>query len=105
MRVGDAQDFENALDRPVFADPAVQRVERDVGLQPCEDFGDVARDVDAGDAVAGLLERGGAAVSGIERDRPFRRPAAHQNRNMLHEPPDARALPHTGIKRQLTRAR
>ena len=89
MRVGNAQNLEHALDRAVFADPAVQRVEGDVRLQLGEHVGDVAADVDARDAIAGALERVGAAASGIERDRPLRRPAAHQHRNMFHEPSGA----------------
>ena len=48
MGVGNAQDFQHALDRAVLADPPVQRIEGDVGLEPGEHFGDVAVDVDAG---------------------------------------------------------
>ena len=47
MGIGNAQDFEHALDRAVLADAAVQRVEGDVGLEAGERRGDVAVDVDA----------------------------------------------------------
>ena len=48
MGVGDAQDFEHALDRAVLAAAAVQGVEGDVGLEAGEGRGDVAVDVDRG---------------------------------------------------------
>ena len=87
MRVGNAKKFKHALDRSILADPAMQCVERNIRLQPGEHIGDIAADIDTGDAIADALERFGASASRIERDRPFRRPSAHQHRNMFHEPP------------------
>ena len=52
MAVGNAEDFEDALQRAVLARTAVQHVERDVGLQHRQHGGDVAADIDLGDAVA-----------------------------------------------------
>ena len=48
MGVGDAQDLQHALDRPVLAAEPVQGVEGDVGLEPGERVGDRAVDVDRG---------------------------------------------------------
>ena len=89
MGIGDAQDFEHALDRAVFAAAAVQRVEGDVGLEAGERGGDVAVDVDPADAIAARFQRVGAAAAGIERNRPLGRPTAHQHRYVLHRPSEA----------------
>ena len=43
MGVGDAQDLEEALDRAVLAEAAVQGVEDDVGPHLRQDRGDVER--------------------------------------------------------------
>ena len=60
MGVGDVEDLEDALDAAVLAEGTVQGVEGDVGLQPRQHVGDVAADVDAGDAVALAFQRIGA---------------------------------------------
>ena len=60
MGVRDAEDLQDALDRPVLAAEPMQRVEGDVGLEAGERVGDAAIDVDAGDAIALRLERIGA---------------------------------------------
>ena len=84
MGVGNAQNLEHALDRSVLADLAVQGVEGDVGLEARQGVGDRAIDVDAGDAVAGGLERVGALPAGVQRHRTLGRPAAHQDRDVFH---------------------
>src|SRR5476649_2953965 len=86
MRIGNAKDLENALNRSILADTSMQGVEGDIRLQFGEHFSNVAADIDPRNAIAGALERVGATASRIERDWPFRRPAAHQHRNMFHEP-------------------
>ena len=83
MGVGNAEDFQDALQRAVLARPAVQHVEGDVGLERAQHGRDVAADIDAGDAVAGALERVGAGLAGAQRDLALRRPAAHQNGDVL----------------------
>ena len=52
MAVGNAEDFQQTLQRAVFAGPAVQHIERDVGFGGGERGGDVAADIDRRDAVA-----------------------------------------------------
>ena len=96
VRIGNAKNLEDALNRSVFPDASVQRVESDVGPQLCEGVGDRAVDVDAGDAVALGFERVGAAAAGVQRNRTLRRPAAHQDRDMLHSPRQFANNPPTG---------
>ena len=43
MRVGDAQDLQQALDRAVLAEAAVQRVEGDVGLELARELSAMSR--------------------------------------------------------------
>ena len=52
MSIGNAENFQHALQRAVFAGPAVQHVERDVGLGFGQRGGDIAADIDRRDAVA-----------------------------------------------------
>ena len=51
-RIGNAEDFQQALQRAVLARTAVQHVERDIGLEFAQRRGDVAGDVEAADAIA-----------------------------------------------------
>ncbi len=51
MAVGNAENFQHALQRAVLAGPAVQHVERDVGLERAEHRRDVAAGIDRSDAV------------------------------------------------------
>ena len=83
MAVGNAEDFEHALQGAVFAGAAVQHVERHVGLERAQVRGDVAVDVDAADLIAGALERVGAGLAGAQRDIALGRPAAHQDRDVF----------------------
>ena len=87
MRVGDAEIFENALDRAVLAERSVQGVEGDVRLELGKHGADVAADVDARDPVALGLQRIGARLAGGQRHRPLRRETAHEDSDMLlHSP-------------------
>ena len=92
MGVGQAQDLEQALDRAVLAEAAVQRVEDDIGLrrEVLEHGRDVRPDVDRRDPIALPLERLAAGLAGAERDLPLGRPPAHQHRDVFwcgHEAP------------------
>ena len=84
MRIGYAQDLEQALNRAVLAAHPVQGVEGDVGPELRQRVGDGPVDVDAGDAVADRLEGVGALASRIQRDGALRRPASHQDRDVFH---------------------
>ncbi len=83
MRVGDADDLQNALDGAVLARPAVQEIERNVGFERLQHAGDVTADVDAGQPVILLLQDIGAGFPRAQRDLPLRRPSAHQDRDVL----------------------
>ena len=83
MRVGNGEIFEDALDRAVLAERAVQRVEGDIGLELGKHGADVAADVDARDAIAFRLKRVGAGISGGKRHWPLGRKPSHQHRHML----------------------
>jgi hypothetical protein len=72
MAVGNAEDFEQALEATIFAERTVQQVERDVRLQPCQHLGDVAADVEARDAIAAALGRIGAIIARAQRDLALR---------------------------------
>ena len=83
MRVRDAEDLEEALERAVLAGPTVKHVERDVGLGGGQSRGDVAADVDRRDPIAAAAERIGAGLAGAQRNVPLGRPAPHQNGDVL----------------------
>ena len=56
MRVGDSQDFEHSLDSAIFADSVrAVALKATSGFRSRENVGDVARDVDAGNAVTRAL--------------------------------------------------
>ena len=78
------QNFQHALQRAVLAGAAVQHVERDVGFQVTQRRGDVAGDVDAGDAIAELLGSIGAGLAGAQGNLALGRPASHQNGDVFH---------------------
>ena len=82
MGVGDAERLQHALDAAILAEAAMQRVEADVGAKLGELGRHVAPDIEAAHAVALRFERLGAGLAGAERDFPFRRPAAHQHRDV-----------------------
>src|SRR5262249_42883007 len=83
MGVRDGEDLEDALDAAVLAEGTVQRIEGDIGHEPGEHLGNVALNVDAGDAVAGRFSRIGARIARGERHRPLARPTTHENGDMF----------------------
>ena len=87
MAVGNAENFQHALQRAVLAGPAVQHVEGDVGLQRAENGGDVAPDIDRRHAIAEADERIGAGLARAQRDFALGRPASHQNGDVLRHAP------------------
>ena len=83
MGVGDALDFQDALQRAVLAGRAMQHVEGDVGLERLQHGRDFAADIDARDAEALPLQRVGAGLAGTQRNLALRRPASHQDGDVL----------------------
>ena len=83
MAVGNAENFQHALQRAVLAGPAVQHIERDVGLGGGQRRGDVTAGVDRGDPIAEAAKRFGAGLARAQRDVALRRPAPHQNGNVF----------------------
>jgi hypothetical protein len=71
MGVGDVQNLQHTLHRPVLTERSVQGVEGNIRLQLGEHFGDIALDIDAGDAKARLFKRVAAFPSGVQTDRPL----------------------------------
>ncbi len=84
MRIGNAENFQHALQRAVLAGAAVQKIERGVGLQRAQGRGDLAVDVDAADAITGALGRTGAGLTGAQGNLALGRPSAHQDCNVFH---------------------
>ena len=64
MGIGNFEIFEDALDRAVLSERAMQSVEGDIGTKLGKHGGDIAIDVDARDAVAFRLQRIGARSPG-----------------------------------------
>jgi hypothetical protein len=83
MAVGDAENFQDALQRAVLAGPAVQHIERDIGLGGAQRRGNVGSHVNRGDAIAEPDESVGASLAGAQRDVTLRRPATHQDGHVL----------------------
>ena len=69
MRVGDLQEFEDALDRPVLAIGSVERVERHIRPDLAQPLGDVVADIQLGHLVAAVAQGLGAALAGTQRHR------------------------------------
>src|SRR5215467_6373170 len=84
MTVGNLKNFKQALDCAVFAWAAVQAIERNIRLETHEYRRDVARHVDARDPIAVAVKRIGTGLTGTKRHLTLRRPAAHQNCDVLH---------------------
>src|SRR5208337_562532 len=82
MRVGDFERLEHALDAAVLAPFAVKRIETGIGLENGKAVGNVPVHVDGRNPIAEVLQRACAGRAGPERNIPFRRPAAHQDRDM-----------------------
>ncbi len=83
MRIGDFQRLKHALDAAVLAPFAVKRIETGIGFEKRKPVGDVAVHVDGRNPIAEVLQRACAGRAGSERNIPFRRPAAHQDRDMV----------------------
>ena len=83
MAVGDAENLQDALQRAVLAGPAMQDIERDIGLEPAQHRRDITAGIDGGDAIADAGERIGAGFARTQRDLALGRPASHQNGDML----------------------
>src|SRR5512138_2872019 len=87
MGVGNADEVEDALDIAILAPAAMQRIEDDIWLLRLDRLDQrwhIARDVNRGDLIAGLLQGGHAIGAAVERDLALRRRTAHQDRNALH---------------------
>ncbi|GAA4116790.1 hypothetical protein GCM10023067_19880 [Aminobacter aganoensis] len=83
MGIGNAEIFEDALDRAVFAKGTMKRIERDVRLELGKHRADIATDINPGDPIPHLLERIGTGISGRQGHRPLGRKPAHQDSDML----------------------
>ncbi|CCV14803.1 hypothetical protein MESS4_710033 [Mesorhizobium sp. STM 4661] len=83
MGIGNSQIFEDALDGAVLAERAMQRIEGDVGLELDQHRSDIARDIDASDPVAFILERIGTRLPRRQRHGPLGRESSQQNGHML----------------------
>src|SRR5262245_22743548 len=83
MRVGNGEDFEDALQRAVLPRPAVQHVECHIRVDGRQHRGDVAADIDAGDAIAAPHQGVGTGLAGAQGDLALGGPASHQNGDVL----------------------
>ena len=77
MAIGNAENFQHALQRAIFTGAAVQHIERDVGPGFGQRSGNVAAGVDRGDGVTETRKRIGASLARAQRDFALRRPATH----------------------------
>jgi hypothetical protein len=90
MAVANLQDFKQALDGAILARPPMEQIECNVRAKLGQDHRNIALDVDAGNAVTEALQRDRTGGTGAQRYFAFRRPAAHQDRDMPrcgHEKP------------------
>ena len=78
MGVGNAQEFQHALDHAVLAARPVQGVEGDIRLHVIEVAGDIAGDIDGRDFEPLALERLGAGRARSQRHLALAGQAAHQ---------------------------
>jgi len=69
--------------RPSSPNGPCSKFECDIWLHPGQHLGDVAADVDAGDAITTALGGIGTIVAGPERNLALCGPAAKENRHML----------------------
>jgi hypothetical protein len=68
MCVGNLQDFENALNGPVFTHFAMQSIESDIGLQLTQPLRNIAIDINLGDAETLVPQRFCASSPRAQRD-------------------------------------
>jgi hypothetical protein len=83
MRIGNFKIFQDALDRAVFTEWAMQRIEGDIGPEIRENGSDVTVDIHTRDLIALAFQRGRASLSRREADRPLRRKPTHKNSYVL----------------------
>ena len=83
MRIGHAQDFEQALHTAILAPAPMQRIEGDVRLHFQNLIRKIAPRVDLGHMVTAALQRFRAAAPGHEAHLALRTPSAFQNRDVL----------------------
>ena len=83
MAVGNAENLQDALQRAVLAGPAVQHIERDIGLGGGQRRGHIGGHIDRGDAIAEPVESVGTSLAGAQRHVALRRPATHQDGHVL----------------------
>ncbi len=83
MAVGNAENFQQALQRAVLAGPPVQDVERDIGFGGGERSGDLPGNVDFGNPIAEPPQRIGAGLARTQRNFALGRPPPHQNGDVL----------------------
>ena len=92
VRVGDAQQLEQALHAAVLAPAPVQGVEADLGLHLGELLGEIAAGIDARHLVAGAFQRLGAGLARVEAHLALGRQPAHQHGDMVEAPRTDAAL-------------
>ncbi len=78
-----AHDLEQALNRAILAERAMERIQCTIRPELGQNRGQIAPDIHLGHAEATVTQGLGASGAGFQADRAFSRPAAHQNRNML----------------------
>ncbi len=83
VRVGNAQIFEDALNGAVLAEGTMQRIEGNVRPEFGKHTADVARNIDASDLVAFILERIGTRLPRGQRHGPLGRKSTQQDGHML----------------------
>ena len=82
MGIGQPHQVHHALYRAIFAGGTVERVEHHVGRSFVQPLRHIMAHIDPGHPVAALLQRQSDALAAHQRDRPFVRPAAHQDRDV-----------------------
>ena len=79
MGVRQLDQFEQPLHHTAFAEHAVQRVERNIGLEFSQDIGDVAPHINFGHLIPGPPQRARTFGTGRKRYRALVGPASHEN--------------------------
>ena len=83
MGIRNLEKFEDALDRAILAERAMQRVEGDVRPQIGQRPGDVTRHIDPGDAIADAFQFVRAFGPRTQAHRPFGGKSTHQDGDMF----------------------
>ena len=86
MGIGNAQEFQHALDGPVLSKTAMQGIESDIGLKRAQAFGNVVADINFGHPITGAAQRLGTALARTQRYRALIGEPPHQDGDMFcHE--------------------